>query len=98
MITDATFSDDKAQFSADGNKVFFTSTRDGYLCVWAQRLDPESKHPLGVPFAVEHFHNSEGHHGTGVQMFLELSVARNLILMNLPQVRSAVWMTSMPSF
>ena len=96
MITDATFSDDKAQFSADGNTVFFTSTRDGYLCVWAQRLDPESKHPVGAPFAVEHFHNSEGHHGTGVQMYLELSVARNLILMNLPQVQSAVWMTSMP--
>ena len=95
-ITDATFSDDKAQFSADGNTVFFTSTRDGYLCVWAQRLDPETKHPAGAPFPVEHFHNSEGHHGTGVQMNLELSVARNLILMNLPQVQSGVWMTNMP--
>jgi DNA-binding winged helix-turn-helix (wHTH) protein/Tol biopolymer transport system component len=96
MITDATFSDDKAQFSADGNTLFFTSIRDGYLCVWAQRLDQESKHPIGAPFAVEHFHNSEGHHGTGVQMNLELSVAQNLILMNLPQVQSGVWMTSMP--
>jgi hypothetical protein len=63
-ITDATFSDDKPQFSADGNRVVFTSTRNGYLCVWVQRLEPESKHPAGAPLAVEHFHNSDGQHGT----------------------------------
>jgi DNA-binding winged helix-turn-helix (wHTH) protein/Tol biopolymer transport system component len=95
MLTDTTFRDDKPRFSPDGSTVFFTSTRDGYLCVWAQRLDPESKHPVGTPFAVEHFHNSEGHHGTGLQRDLELSVARNFLLLTLPQVRSTVWMTSM---
>ena len=37
-ITDGRNNDDKPQFSPDGNTVYFTSTRDGYLCIWAQRL------------------------------------------------------------
>jgi hypothetical protein len=51
MIAAVQSGDDKPQFSADGNTVYFTSTRDGYLCIWAQRLDPVTKHPLGLPFA-----------------------------------------------
>jgi dipeptidyl aminopeptidase/acylaminoacyl peptidase len=48
-VTDGRNNDDKPQFSPDGNTVYFTSTRDGSLCIWAQRLDPATKHPLGQP-------------------------------------------------
>ena len=66
--------------------MYFTSTRDGYLCIWAQRLDPVSKHPLGSPFAYEHFHNSPGAAAAFDQGTFDLSVARDKILINLPQV------------
>ena len=95
-VTDGQHSDDKPQFSADGNTVYFTSTRDGYLCIWAQKLDPTTKHPLGPPFAYEHFHNSAGHDASTNQAGSDLSVARDKILINLPDTHSAIWLTQMP--
>jgi DNA-binding winged helix-turn-helix (wHTH) protein/Tol biopolymer transport system component len=94
-VTDGQHSDDKPQFSADGNTVLFTSTRDGYLCIWAQRLNPVTKRPVGQPFAVEHFHNSEGAYAAMLdnQWFHDLSVARDKVLINLPEVHADVWMT-----
>ena len=94
-VTDGQHSDDKPQFSADGNTILFTSTRDGYLCIWAQRLNPVTKHPVGQPFALEHFHNSEGAYGAMLdnQWYHDLTVARDKMLINLPEVHADVWMT-----
>jgi DNA-binding winged helix-turn-helix (wHTH) protein/Tol biopolymer transport system component len=95
-VTDGRYGDDKPQFSADGNTLYFTSTRDGYLCIWAQRLDPATKHPLGAPFAFEHFHNSAGRSGKFHQITSDLSVARDKIMINLPQMNTGdIWMTQM---
>ena len=49
VVTDGRYNDDKPQFSPDGNTVYFTSSRDGYFCIWAQRLDPATKRPVGEP-------------------------------------------------
>jgi len=94
-VTDGQHHDGKPQFSADGNTMYFTSTRDGYLCIWAQRLDPVTKRPTGPPRGYEHFHNSAGHYGASEQAWLYLSVARDKIMFNLPQIRSEVWITKM---
>ncbi len=95
-ITDGHSNEEKPQFSADGNTLYFTSPRDGYLCIWAQRLNPVTKHPLGPPFAFEHFHNSAGSAGVSRRVRRsDLSVARDKILINLPQVHSDIWMTQM---
>ncbi len=95
-VTDGRYSDDKPQFSADGNTLYFTSTRDGYLCIWAQRLDPVTKHPLGPPFGYEHFHNAQGRSAAYDQKRSDLSVARDKMLINLPDEHSDIWMTQMP--
>jgi eukaryotic-like serine/threonine-protein kinase len=94
-LTDGRYSDDKPQFSADGNTVYFTSTRDGYLCIWAQRLDPVTKRPVGPPFAFEHFHNAQGRAAALYQRRSDLSVARDKILINLPEQHSDIWITQM---
>jgi Tol biopolymer transport system component/DNA-binding winged helix-turn-helix (wHTH) protein len=94
-LTDGRNSDDKPQFSPDGNTAYFTSTRDGYLCIWAQRLDPVTKHPLGPPFAFEHFHNSEGRAAASNQKASDLTVARDKILISLPHIHPDIWMTQM---
>jgi DNA-binding winged helix-turn-helix (wHTH) protein/Tol biopolymer transport system component len=95
-VTDGRHRDDKPQFSADGNTLYFTSTRDGNLCIWAQLLDPVTKHPLGQPFAYEHFHDSAGRAGAFYLFESDLSVARDKILINLPEPHSDTWMTQMP--
>jgi eukaryotic-like serine/threonine-protein kinase len=97
-ITDGQHSDDKPQFSADGNTVYFTSTRDGYLCIWAQRLDPATKHPVGAPTAFAHLHNSSGHYAASAawQRSSDLVVARDKMLINLPQMHSDIWVAQVP--
>src|SRR5258708_38181092 len=94
-VTDGRNIDDKPQFSPDGNTMYFTSTRDGYLCIWAQRLDPVSKHPLGPPFAFEHFHNSEGRAGAYNSITSDLTVARDKTLIHLPRLHPDIWVTQM---
>jgi Tol biopolymer transport system component len=54
-IADAA-TDDFANWSPDGMTLYFTSSRDGYGCLWGQRIDAKSRRPLGEPFAVQHFH------------------------------------------
>ena len=91
-VTDGRYSDDKPQFSPDGNTVYFTSTRDGYLCIWAQRLDSTTKRPLGPPVAYEHFHNAMGKDASFWFLHPDLTVARDKILINLPDIRRDIWM------
>jgi Tol biopolymer transport system component len=44
------------RWSPDGTLLYFGSRMDGFNCLWAQRVDPRSKIPVGRPFAVQHFH------------------------------------------
>jgi len=46
------------RWSPDGRVVYYYSDRDGYLCIWAQRVDPKTKALAGEPFAVLHEHRS----------------------------------------
>jgi len=94
-VTDGRSSDDKPQFSPDGNTAYFTSTRDGYLCIWAQKLDPATKRPVRSAVAYEHFHNSMGRDAADPdwQGDSDLVVARDKILINLSQIRTDIWMT-----
>jgi Tol biopolymer transport system component/tRNA A-37 threonylcarbamoyl transferase component Bud32 len=48
------------RWSPDGNLLYYVSSRDGWSCVWAQRLDPATKKPRGDAFAVLHSHGSPG--------------------------------------
>jgi Tol biopolymer transport system component len=43
-------------WAPDGAAVYHFSLRDGAFCAWLQPIDPETKRPVGVPRAVEHFH------------------------------------------
>jgi len=93
-ITGGERSDDKPRWSPDGNLMYFTSNRDGFMCLWAQHLDPHSKHAIGPAFNVHHFHTSRrslANVGLGP---LETSVARNAIVFNLGEVTGNVWRLS----
>ena len=55
-VTDTTGANWRPWWSPDGNLLYFVSTRDNYLCIWAQPLDPATKRPHGEPLAIYHFH------------------------------------------
>jgi dipeptidyl aminopeptidase/acylaminoacyl peptidase len=57
-ITDNTSMDREARWSDDGSWLYFTSNRDGFQCVWAQRLDPSTKQPVGSAVPLHHFHSA----------------------------------------
>ena len=80
--------DDYANWSPDGKTLYFTSGRDGYACLWGQRIDGDSRRPVGEVFAVQHFHGrmSFDHGGW--------SAAAGQIAIPLVQKTGNVWMMS----
>ncbi len=47
-----------AQWSPNGSVLYFFSQRDGFRCIWGQRLDSQSKRPVGPAFALFHSHHA----------------------------------------
>ena len=47
---------DLYRWSPDGNMIYFSSNRDGFRCIWARRLNPLTKEPVGDAFPVYHSH------------------------------------------
>jgi Tol biopolymer transport system component len=93
QLTSGEYHDDKQQFSPDGNTMYFTSNRDGFTCLWALRLDPKTKRPLGVPFPIQHFHGSQRiYAGISESNHMEVNVARDKIVTNLDEFHSDIWM------
>jgi hypothetical protein len=45
------------RWSPDGALLYFLSERDGFRCLWAQRLEPTAKTPFGPAVPVHHFHS-----------------------------------------
>jgi Tol biopolymer transport system component len=54
-ITDGAGIEATPWWSPDGGILYFLSRRDGFQCIWAQRLN-KSKRPTGAPFDIAHFH------------------------------------------
>ncbi len=91
-LTDLQNFDAGPRWSRDGKMVYFTSNRDGFTCLWALRLDPVTKYPVGQPFAVQHFHGTPRHY----TIYPEFSVGPDRIVIGLDQVQSDLWMMHLP--
>jgi hypothetical protein len=57
-VTDESSSAPGSQWSNTGDMLFFTSNRDGFWCLWGQRIGIRSRRSIGPPFAVRHFHSA----------------------------------------
>jgi hypothetical protein len=55
-VTDGSALDREPCWSPEGSLIYFLSERDAFRCVWAQRLAPATKQPIGEPFPVYHSH------------------------------------------
>src|SRR5579875_2242202 len=85
---------DKPRWSPDGNLMYFVSQRDGYRCLWAQRLSQQTKHPLGEPFSVAHFHSARLSMTNVSTGSLEIEVANDKLIFNLEELTGNIWMAS----
>jgi len=85
--------DREAQWSPDGSLLYFLSERDGFRCIWSQRLDRRTKHAMGEPFAVYHFHHSQQSlTSLGSPGKVGLSVTKDGLLFSLSQTTGNIWM------
>jgi len=92
-ITSGDAWDDKPRWSPDGNLMYFTSLRDGFHCLWAQRLRPDTKEPMGPAFHVQHFHSARLSMSNAGFVGLETAAARDKLFINLGELSGNIWTT-----
>jgi serine/threonine protein kinase len=97
LLEDATYLG-SPRWSPDGNLVYFLSERDGYCCVWAQRLDAGTRKPRGEPFGVFHQHQTTRAviYGYAPRGPRAIGVAQDKLLWYQIDLTSNIWMMQLP--
>jgi Tol biopolymer transport system component/predicted Ser/Thr protein kinase len=83
------------RWAPDGSRVYFMANRDGFLCLWAQALDPATKRPRGEPFAVFHAHRSPWR-TLGPRDAFSFAVGRDRLVFLAAQLTGNVLMGQLP--
>lgn len=86
---------DLIRWSPDDNAIYFVSNRDSFRCIWAQHLDPGSKHIRGEPFPIAHFHQAHRSLRVVDSGEIGLAVARDKIVIAEAERTGNVWMTKL---
>ena len=96
-VTDGASFDAYPRWSPSGNLVYFISDRDGFRCLWVQRLDPATKRVSGSSMPVYHSHASRRSLLNVGANALEISVARDKIAVPMGEVTGNIWMMRLPA-
>jgi Tol biopolymer transport system component len=98
-ITDGNSWEAGPEWSSNGNTLYFPSERDGFRCLWGQRLSAATRRPSGVPFVVRHFHEAQRpaiifsiQSGLTLQGLLQFTSAADKIVYNPTNVTGNIWM------
>jgi Tol biopolymer transport system component len=89
-VTDGTSWDAAPQWSPDGKLVYFASTRDGYRCIWAQRLNAAHQ-PSGEAFPVAHLHSVRSSPTVLPFDNTDLFLGLNQILLSMGDQKGNIW-------
>jgi eukaryotic-like serine/threonine-protein kinase len=92
MVTPEETSVIAATWSADGGTLYYLSDRDGSgFCVWGQRLDRATGHPVGEPFAAWHLHEAR-HSMTRIAMgHRGLTASRDRLVVSVAEAAGNIW-------
>lgn len=85
-------------WSPSGNLLYFLSDRDGFRCIWAQRLDRTTRRPVGGAFAVEHLHTARRSLTFTVSLevgAIGLSLATDKLFFSMPEHTGNVWIAQL---
>ena len=77
-------------WAPDGNTLYFWKFRDGFRCLWGQKLHPASKHPLGEPIAILHRHAYQAYPTGGAGLAIT-SLPPTRFAMTLSDALSNIW-------
>jgi hypothetical protein len=73
--------------------LYYLSELDGFQCIWAQRLDPATKRPVGQPLEISHWHSARRSlMNVQVPLFQELSVTADKLFFNVGETTGNIWM------
>jgi Tol biopolymer transport system component len=89
-ITDGKGLDRNAVFSPSASLLYFLSERDGFRCIWAQRLDRQFR-PQGAAFAVVHLHNAKRSLGAGATGAIGLTAAPGKLIFSAAEFNGNIW-------
>jgi hypothetical protein len=76
-------------WSPDGKLLYLLLERDGFRCLYAQRISPESGKPQGQPFAVQHFHSPRW---DLVSTPFSNGIIRSGFVFNVPETTGGIWL------
>ncbi len=86
-VTEGTGDDGGPTWSPDGNLLYFYSARAGFQDIWAQRLDPATKRPVGEPFVVLAFHSAR----RPLNPSLSKAVTRDRLFWSMEEITGNIW-------
>ncbi|HBY62050.1 MAG TPA: hypothetical protein DEH78_19695 [Solibacterales bacterium] len=93
-VTDGTGVHQGPQWSPDGASIYYLSERDGFRCVWMQKLNPRTKAPNGPPRALRHFHEVRRslRHLRSFDDRTRLAVGKGVVVVSLGELRGNIWL------
>ena len=80
-------------WSPDGNLIYFLSDRDGFRCIYGQRLEPQTKRPRGTPIAVRHFHQTSQSLLQTDPSSIALSLGGGLLVFGMNEAKGNIWIS-----
>lgn len=95
-VSDGKAMDREPRWSPSGEQLYFLSTRDGYNCIWAQRLDRNTKRPVGEPVAILHLHSARRSLLVPDTGPIGLAVAPDRLVFSMQERIANVWLTRLP--
>ncbi len=78
-------------WSPDGNIVYFWQMRDGFRCLWGQKLQPQSGLPVGEPVAILHRHAYQAYPTSGGTLAVGGTARHPRLAMNLSDTLQNIW-------
>ena len=85
-----------AAWSPSGNLLYFLSDRDGFRCIWAQHLNPRTRHAEGPAFVVQHLHAARRTLSINLEVAsIGLSVASGKLFFSTPEHTGNVWIAQL---
>ena len=93
VVADELASVNQPNWSPNGNVIYFLSDIDGGRCIWAQRLDPVTKRPVGQRFEIGHFDRARlSPNNVNNIGDVSLTVARDKLVFSMGELTGNIWM------
>jgi Tol biopolymer transport system component/predicted Ser/Thr protein kinase len=84
-------------WSDTGDVLYHGSNRDGPFCIWAQRLERDTRKPVGPPVAVYHAHSARLSIRNIGPVGRAIAAARDRVVFTMSEMTSNIWMTEFPN-